>query len=435
LDEIYHTKWTAVTVAKLEVFKEAVRHFWPGAGAYPVKLIQVAGTSGKGSTCQFLQAGLSLFGRAGCYVKPHVFDYTERFVVENKRVEREEILKVWNDDVKPYCVKNALRGEPWLLDHPQASLLMALRIFERHRLRWAAIETGIGGRYDPATCLEVVMTVLTNVGKDHEATLGSEHWQRALEKSGVCRSGVPLVLGDDNERTIEVVSAICRDVGTPLHRVTSKDRKSLTAVLNSAGQKEDVGMVLGSRHQLQNSALAAKVITTLVKDARLSQIAGRFLKMRYVGRFWKIEEGVFADVAHNPSKTEALAQEIEGRFPGQRKIFVVGISGPRKAVEVIGPLVAQAKAMVVTSAGYKGQDPDKVYSLLREAYPTLPIHLATDPRSTLKVAKNLRDSGETIIFTGSTYMVDQALNSDEKLRHLNGTYGWREKAARDLGSL
>jgi folylpolyglutamate synthase/dihydropteroate synthase len=169
-----------------------------------------------------------------------------------------------------------------------------------------------------------------------------------------------------------------------------------------------------------------------VREARVTQIARKLVNTRYVGRFWKVEEGVYADVAHNPSKTEALSQEIEGRFPNQRKIFVVGISGPRNPVDVLRPLVVHAKAIVVTSAGYKGQDPERVSSILREAYPTLPIHLAAKPRTTLKVAKNLRYGNEIIIFTGSTYMIDQALNQDEKLRHLNGTYGWREKLTEGL---
>ncbi len=402
-------------------------HFWPAPNGYPVKLIQVAGTSGKGSTCQFIQAGLSPYGRTGCYVKPHVFDYAERFVVENRHAEHNEIMEVWNDEVRPYCVKVALRGTQWILDHHQASLLIALRIFERHRLEWAAVETGIGGRYDPVTSLPVVATVLTNVGKDHEDVLGSEHWQRALEKSGICRPGVPLILGDDDKRTLEVVAAACRDTGTPLHRVTPSDRRELTTILRATKRAEGAGMVLGSPHQVQNAALAAKLIKTLVKRAQVRSVAKEFLKTRYVGRFWKVQEGVYADVAHNPSKTEALSQEIEGRFPGQKKVFVVGISGTRNAVEVIGPLVSQAKAIVVTSAGYKGQDPGAVYALLREKFPALPIHLAANPQATLEVAKNLRGGREVIIFTGSTYMVDQALNRDARLRHLNGAYGWREK--------
>ena len=131
-------------------------------------------------------------------------------------------------------------------------------------------------------------------------------------------------------------------------------------------------------------------------------------------------------MAHNPSKTSALAKEIDIKFPRRKKVFVVGITGKRNAVEVLAPLVPQAKAIVVTSAGYKGQDPEAVYSLLREAYPALPMHLSTKPRLTLKVAKSLRSKSEPIIFTGSTYMIDQALNPDDRLRHLNGVYGWRE---------
>ena len=403
-----------------------MRYFWPKPGSYPVKLIQVAGTSGKGSTCQFLQAGLAPYGRAGCYVKPHVFDYSERFVIENHQVTHEEILDVWNGEVKAYCVKSAERGEAWLLDHPETSLLIALRIFERHKLDWAAVETGIGGRYDPVTALEVVATVLTNVGRDHEDVLGSEHWQRALEKAGVCRPGIPLVLGDGDRRTVQVVSSVCKDVGTPMVRVDSNDVKRLEESLKKGRRNAGSAMVLGSRHQLQNAAVAAKTVQVLVESSSLREIAPRLLTTQYVGRFWKVEDGVYADVAHNPSKTEALSDEIERRFPKQKKVFVVGISGPRDPIEVVGPLVRQARAVVVTAAGYKGQDPATVYSALRDRFPTLPIHLATRPRATLRIAKNLRTRGEPIIFTGSTYMIDQALNPDEMLRHLNGSYGWRE---------
>jgi hypothetical protein len=86
----------------------------------------------------------------------------------------------------------------------------------------------------------------------------------------------------------------------------------------------------------------------------------------------------------------------------------------------------RAKAIVVTSAGFKGQDAGKVYSSLRKKYPALPIHLEANPRATAKVAKNLRGPGEVVVFTGSTYMIDQALNPDDRLRHLNMMQGWRE---------
>ncbi|HME18838.1 MAG TPA: cyanophycin synthetase, partial [Nitrososphaerales archaeon] len=226
------------------------------------------------------------------------------------------------------------------------------------------------------------------------------------------------------------VAAACKDAGTPLSTVTKAEVKELEGILKASGRRGSHDFVVGSRHQLLNAAVAVKVITTLVDGATAKQVAPKILETSYVGRFWKLEDGVYADVAHNPSKTEALAKELESRFPRRKKVLVVGISGERDPVKVVGPLISQAKAIVVTSAGFKGQDAGKVYLSLRKRYPALPIHLEANPRATAKVARNLRGPGEIIVFTGSTYMIDQALNPDERLRHLNTMQGWREVRGR-----
>jgi len=389
-----------------------------------VKLVQVAGTSGKGSTSRFIQAGLSSYWKSGAYVKPHVFDFAERFIVNGKPASHSEIVRAW-EEVRPYAVESALKGEAWELDHFEASLLLALKIFERRSLRWAVVETGMGGRYDPVTALDVVATVVTNVGEDHEEALGAEHWQRALEKAGVCRPGIPLFSGDMDKRSDLVLRGICRDVGAPFQGLTPREIGEVRKMVASEerGGKDEL---LSSEHQVANAALAAIVVGFLVGGIDLRRLVRSFLAASYVGRFWKIERDVYADVAHNPSKTRALADELKGKFPGTKKVFVIGISGPRDPVAVMAPLIPQARAIVVTSAGFKGQDPDRVYVRLRDAFPKTPIHLAPSPLTTLSVAKKLRGQSEVIVFTGSTYMVDQALNKDEHLRHLNASVGWRE---------
>jgi dihydrofolate synthase / folylpolyglutamate synthase len=423
VDEIFHARWSAKQLARFDVVREAVHHFWPDG--YPVKLIQVAGTSGKGSTCRFIQAGLSDYGKSGAYVKPHVFDFAERFIVDGRPVGHSEIARAWEAEVRPYAIESALKGEAWELDHFEASLLLALKIFERRGLRWGVVETGMGGRYDPVTALEVIATVVTNVGEDHEEVLGAEHWQRALEKAGICRPGIPLFSGDQDRRSDQVLRGICRDVGAPFHRLTPREVGAVRDMVASeamGGPDE----LLNSEHQMVNATLAADVVGSLVGRIDLKRLVRRFLAASYVGRFWRIEKDVYADVAHNPSKTRALADELKGKFPRTKKVFVIGISGPRDPVAVMAPLITQAKAIVVTAAGFKGQDPDKVYVRLRDAFPKTPIHLAPNPLTTLSVAKKLRGQSDVIVFTGSTYMVDQALNKDDHLRHLNASVGWRE---------
>lgn len=426
VDEIYHAKWAAKQLARFRVLKEAIGHFWPEPDGYPVRLIQVAGTSGKGSTSQFLQVGLSAYGKTGCYLKPHVFDFAERFVIENRLAEHGEIVRTWEEDVRPYCVESALRGDAWTLDHFEVSLLIALKMFERHSLDWAVVETGMGGRYDPATALDVVATVVTNVGQDHEEELGQEHWRRALDKAGVCRPGIPLFSADRDGRTGPILSSICRDVGAPFHQVSQKEVEGLREALPKQRKGTYADSLLSSEYQMWNAALAAEVVRSLIDGASIEKFAHKFITARFVGRFWKIEEGVFADVAHNPSKTQALSEDLKIRFPRTKKVFVVGISGTRDPAAVLSPLMGQARAIVVTAAGFKGQDPERVYERLRDAFPEVPIHLAPNPSTTLSVAKNLRSAGESIVFIGSTYMIDQALNEDENLRHLNSSVGWRD---------
>jgi folylpolyglutamate synthase/dihydropteroate synthase len=272
---------------------------------------------------------------------------------------------------------------------------------------------------------------------DHEDVLGSEHWQRSLEKAGICRPGITLVLGDDDDRTLDVVTAVCRRVGTPLLRVSNGDVVELKRAFLRERQLRRGGpqtrdMFEGSSHQLRNAATALKTIRMLIDGAQLDRVVSRLARTEYVGRFSQVQEGVYADVAHNPSKMDALAEEIRSRFPRQmKKVFVVGISGNRNVVEVLRPITQQARVILVTAAGYKGRDPDEVCTVLRRAFPKLRVQSVSEPRATLKIANELRRPGEPVIYTGSTYMIDQALNPDDRLRHVNGTYGWREKSGKE----
>ena len=61
VDQIYHAEWSTPKLARLELMRQSIRTLWPDG--HPTKLIHVAGTGGKGSTCRFLEAGLSTIGR------------------------------------------------------------------------------------------------------------------------------------------------------------------------------------------------------------------------------------------------------------------------------------------------------------------------------------------------------------------------------------
>ena len=214
VDQIYHAEWTIAKLARLELLRESIATLWPNG--HPTRLIHVAGTGGKGSTCRFLELGLSCVGKAGAFMSPHLFDYRERFSIDGEFASQEDVAAAWEGFVRPYCVQLSLRNPHHTHTFHEVSILIALTLFDRQGVEWAAMETGIGGRYDQTRALDVVATALTNVGADHAHMLGEEHWQRVLDKAGIARPDVPFFTSERRTESLEIIASVCAQAGAPL---------------------------------------------------------------------------------------------------------------------------------------------------------------------------------------------------------------------------
>ncbi len=120
------------------------------------------------------------------------------------------------------------------------------------------METGVGGRYDQTRALDVAATALTNVGSDHAHMLGREQWQRALDKAGIARPGVPFFTSDTDPLNLEIIASVCANEGAPLThhrrgRMCSRIEERLDAVLPAT---DGEASLLRARHQRWNATLA-----------------------------------------------------------------------------------------------------------------------------------------------------------------------------------
>ena len=189
LDEIYHSHWIAKKKRRIAFLREAVADFWPNG--HPSRLIHITGTNGKGSVAHFLEQGLGFSGNTGSWTGPHVFDYAERFHINGKQVDHAEIASIYRETLEPYQAR-FMRSHPReSLSFAELGILLALHLFDRHTVSWGVMEVGAGGRYTPLMALDMAACVLTNIGDDHPKSLGTEVWQRALEKAGIARPGIP----------------------------------------------------------------------------------------------------------------------------------------------------------------------------------------------------------------------------------------------------
>ncbi|MEM9592956.1 MAG: hypothetical protein AAGD06_01745 [Acidobacteriota bacterium] len=412
LDEIYHGRWATERKRKIDAFRAVIAETWPDG--HPTRLVHVTGTNGKGSVCHYLAQGLAATGVTGSWTGPHVFDYAERIHIGGRPLDHRVLVEIYRGRVEPLLRRLAAAGPGQGLGFPETGILIALHAFADAGARWGMMEVGVGGRYTPLKALPQDACVVTNVGRDHPVTLGSELWQRALEKTGLVAADGLLFTAAEGEALGYVVAAGEAE-GAEVTVVGEEERLRTETALGRPA----------ARHEASNLALALEVIRRLEPDLDPGEALAA-MDRRLPARFGRPDPGLVVDIAHNADKVAALADRLEREMPGRRFVFVVGLTRRRDPLEVFGPLLPLAAEVIVTGASYAGQDPGDVASTLAP-HGSVPVSAVADPREAVAEARGRSKEGVPVVLTGSGYTIDLALNGNPFLRHLNGNYGWRAR--------
>ncbi|MBN1620361.1 hypothetical protein JW890_06535 [candidate division WOR-3 bacterium] len=421
VDQIYHADWTAEKFSRFERMKEAISELWPRK--HPAKIVQIAGTSGKGSVCRFLEASFSLKSRTGAFTNPHLFDFRERFSISGKSVDQSEITQVWEDILLPLCVRQYRKNPSLALSFSEICVLMALVFFQRYEIEWAFLETGCGGRYERLSCLEAQAAVITSVGYDHPLSLGEQKWQRACDKAGIIRKSKPLFTAETDPQILDIFSHFCQRSESEMIPVGEEDESLVREFI--AGQKEKP-VFLSQEHQIKNASLALKVFCWFFPEINPTEALLKMNEVSVSGRFEEVSPGVYIDIAHNEDKIEALACHLKSSFHGKNIILVIALSNLRSPEKVFKSIAFLASHIIVTRASYSSVEPSDIARKLKNMTGN-EIKVIRNPREAYKKALSMKDKTNIVLLTGSNYMIDQALNPDRKLAHLNNTYGWRYK--------
>ena len=155
-----------------------------------LRFVHVAGTNGKGTVCHMVSAVLQCAGhRVGLFTSPHLIDFRERIRVNGECISESAVV----DFVNRWQAQNVAWGTPSFFE---LTFAMAMDEFERQGCDIVVLETGMGGRLDSTNVIPAPeVAVVTNIGMDHQAFLGSDIRSIAREKGGIFKDGVPVVLG------------------------------------------------------------------------------------------------------------------------------------------------------------------------------------------------------------------------------------------------
>ena len=170
-----------------------------------LKIVHVAGTNGKGSTCAYLASVLRAAGyRTGLFTSPFIEAFEERIQVDGVAISRDDLMDA-TLAVKEHA--EALAAQTG--DHPTEFELMtavALVHFARRGCEAVVLEVGLGGRLDSTNAIEAPeVSVVARIGRDHTAMLGNTLAAIAAEKAGIIKPGVPVVSWPQDPEAMAVV--------------------------------------------------------------------------------------------------------------------------------------------------------------------------------------------------------------------------------------
>ncbi|MGB8247994.1 MAG: bifunctional folylpolyglutamate synthase/dihydrofolate synthase [Chlorobiaceae bacterium] len=377
-------------------------------------IIHIAGTNGKGTTASALAAMFQAAGKkTALYTSPHLVDFTERMRIDGQPISAGRVAA--------YCSAMKERVVELRATFFEATTALAFAWFADEQVEVTVIETGMGGRLDATNVVKSDYAVITSIGRDHTAWLGTSPAMIAREKAAIINPESRVFTAvTDSEALAEIVRAaelnrvplfrLERDVAL---RVESAEPGALEFSLSTAGTHyHTLRAPLTGAFHASNLALAVMV----AEAAGIGEDAVRrgflnLLKTGYRARLEKIGTmpDVFLDVSHNADGMRETAAAISVFRHRYRAMHVlIGLASDKEAGEVIRHLLPlDARFAAVTIPSERSIPASELAALLKNEGVD-PLVFDT-PLEGLRQMLEDADSRDMILVTGSFFLAGEIL--------------------------
>jgi dihydrofolate synthase/folylpolyglutamate synthase len=372
------------------------------------RIVHVAGTNGKGSTCAMIESGLRAAGRrTGLFTSPHLIEPTERIRIDGCPVSAGSFAAAF--DEMHECAERLLRQERIDL-HPtyfESVTAMALLLFREQRAEEVVLEVGLGGRLDATNVVSPELCVITPVDFDHEAFLGKSLEAIAGEKAGILKRGAPAVFARQRPEADTVLEARAAELGIPVTR--SAEMGISDIVVHRRGSefvwaRRRIACPMPGEHQVENATTAIAALARL--GVAPGDIQRGIAQTIWPGRLERVAERpeIILDGAHNPAGARALAAYLD-RFYGPSRVWLIyGTMRDKAVAEMAAILFPRARQVIVTApAQARALRPESI----RELADHESIRVARNLEAALAMASGAGPE-DAIFITGSLFLVGEA---------------------------
>lgn len=364
------------------------------------KVIHVAGTSGKTSTCYYIAAMLKEAGqKTGLSVSPHVDEINERVQLDLEPLPEKKFCSefaAFMDIVEKSGIK------PTYFE-----LLSAFAFWEfaRADCDYAVIEVGLGGLLDATNVIgsKNKLAVITDIGLDHIEVLGKTVEEITAQKAGIIKPYNKVVCYEQGEPVMRILREVADQQQAELHEVWPLQASKLPQEM-PLFQRRNWYLAL---HAYQN--LADRDQLPDLDETQLSATSKTFIPARMERRSYH-GKTLIMDGAHNAQKMDALVRSLKQAYPKQKFLVMVSFVTTKqsKLVDCLEVLLPICSSLMITTFTTENQervsiDPLKVADTC-EALGFEDWRIVNDPLEAFR--ELMEQAQDAAVVTGSFYLLN-----------------------------
>ena len=382
------------------------------------KSIHIAGTNGKGSVTHILASILQKSGlKVGCYTSPHYKDFRERIKINANFIPEQHIID--------FVEKNKaliLKIQPSFFE---ITVAMAFEYFANEKVDIAIIETGLGGRLDSTNVITPLLSIITNISKDHTQFLGDTLEEITFEKAGIIKNKIPVIIGKKQKKTKQVFSEKALQTNSELFYANSIVKvqkfksvfgKRTSFALKHKGKSITLETDLIGNYQQENiqTAIAAlfylkkKNILKIKKKHLFNGLKNIQKDSYFIGRNMLLSTKplTIADSAHNVAGIKELVTQINA-IPFKKLHFVYGTVSDKDVATIFTLLPKEGQYYFCKPDIIRGMEVDSLESIAKDF--NFDFQSYHSVKEALAKAQNNANEKDIIIIGGSIFVVAEVI--------------------------
>lgn len=353
-----------------------------------LRFIHVAGTNGKGSTCSYLASFLSNENeKVGLFTSPHIYNFRERIRVNGNMISEHEVIK--------FCEKVKVLDLNFQPSFFEITFTMALLHFSQQQCTWVVLETGMGGRLDSTNVVRPEISIITNIGLDHTQFLGHTLEEIAVEKAGIIKPNVPVVIGKRQKETNSIFEQIAKVNNSPIY--FAEDEKS------TSWEIENLDLPLYQVCNLSTALTCLKVLGFNVQQTKVDSLLKNLHQHTGIfGRLTKIQEkpSVYLDVSHNSDGIKETLRHIK---PKGKLHIIYGCSEDKDILDILSLFPQNCSLHLCAFSNSRSKTLEELKIIQQSDVRIMEVY--QNVNLALKQTKALLEEHDILLVTGSFFLI------------------------------